>query len=63
MYRQCMDLMTRLAAQGLVHCDFNEFNLLVCRPRCHLDKLHATEPNELPVSWGGQFEGCLKELT
>ena len=28
-YRQCMDLMTRLAAQGLVHCDFNEFNLLV----------------------------------
>ena len=31
-YRQCMDLMTRLAAQGLVHCDFNEFNLLVGPP-------------------------------
>ena len=28
-YRQCMRLMTRLAAKGLVHCDFNEFNLLV----------------------------------
>ena len=33
MYRQCMQLMTRLAAKGLVHCDFNEFNLLV---RLHL---------------------------
>ena len=59
-YRQCMDLMTRLAAQGLVHCDFNEFNLLVRRPRCHLNKLRATEPNELRVSRGGQR---LKELT
>jgi hypothetical protein len=24
-----MNLMTRLAAIGLIHCDFNEFNLLV----------------------------------
>ena len=28
-YQQCMDMMTRLAAKGLIHCDFNEFNLLV----------------------------------
>ena len=28
-YAQCMDLMAKLAAKGLIHCDFNEFNLLV----------------------------------
>ena len=28
-YRQCMGMMARLAELGLVHCDFNEFNLLV----------------------------------
>lgn len=26
-----MDLLYRLAAKGLVHCDFNEFNLMVSR--------------------------------
>ena len=30
-YEECMNLMTRLAQLGLVHCDFNEFNLLVSR--------------------------------
>ena len=28
-YKQCMGMMARLAQLGLVHCDFNEFNLLV----------------------------------
>ena len=28
-FRQCLGLMARLAELGLVHCDFNEFNLLV----------------------------------
>lgn len=28
-YTQAMDLIHRLAACGLVHCDFNEFNLLI----------------------------------
>jgi RIO kinase 2 len=28
-YASAMDLISRLAAKGLVHCDFNEFNLLV----------------------------------
>ncbi|DBA87222.1 hypothetical protein WJX77_011007 [Trebouxia sp. C0004] len=28
-YQQCMGMMARLAELGLVHCDFNEFNLLV----------------------------------
>lgn len=28
-YRTCMDIMCKLAAKGLIHCDFNEFNLLV----------------------------------
>jgi RIO kinase 2 len=28
-FHECMDLMTRLAACGLVHCDFNQFNLIV----------------------------------
>ena len=27
-YSQLMDLLARLAAKGLIHCDFNEFNLL-----------------------------------
>lgn len=30
-YLTCMSLLYRLAAKGLVHCDFNEFNLLVAR--------------------------------
>ncbi len=28
-WRQAADIMARLAQHGLVHCDFNEFNLLV----------------------------------
>lgn len=28
-YRECMDILARLAQLGLVHCDFNEFNLLI----------------------------------
>ena len=28
-YRKCLGLMAQLANLGLVHCDFNEFNLLV----------------------------------
>jgi len=28
-YQECMKLLVRLAELGLVHCDFNEFNLLV----------------------------------
>jgi len=28
-FRQCVDLVARLAALGLIHCDFNEFNLLI----------------------------------
>lgn len=29
-YGKLMDLIARLAELGLVHCDFNEFNVLVC---------------------------------
>lgn len=28
-YRQAIDLVVRLAEHGLIHCDFNEFNLMV----------------------------------
>jgi RIO kinase 2 len=28
-YRQCIDQLSNLAARGLVHCDFNEFNIMV----------------------------------
>ncbi|CBN77739.1 conserved unknown protein [Ectocarpus siliculosus] len=28
-YRQCVEMIVRLARHGLIHCDFNEFNLLV----------------------------------
>lgn len=31
-YAQLMDLLARLAAKGLIHCDFNEFNLLARPP-------------------------------
>ena len=34
-YRQCMGMMARLAELGLVHCDFNEFNLLVSDSHSH----------------------------
>lgn len=45
-YQQCMGMMARLAELGLVHCDFNEFNLLVslCNSSSlawHLCLLHA----------------------
>lgn len=28
-YEECMEVLVRLAALGLVHCDYNEFNLLI----------------------------------
>ncbi|GIL43574.1 hypothetical protein Vafri_1204, partial [Volvox africanus] len=28
-YLSCMELISRLAGKGLIHCDFNEFNLLI----------------------------------
>ena len=28
-YSECMELIISLAALGFIHCDFNEFNLLV----------------------------------
>ena len=28
-YTQLMDLLAQLAGLGLIHCDYNEFNLLV----------------------------------
>merc|ERR1711976_15728 len=28
-YKQCMELLSRLASIGLVHCDFNEFNIII----------------------------------
>lgn len=28
-YRQCIEMIVRLARHGLIHCDFNEFNMLV----------------------------------
>lgn len=28
-YLTAMELLARLAGKGLVHCDFNEFNLLI----------------------------------
>lgn len=28
-YRRCIEMIVRLARHGLIHCDFNEFNLLV----------------------------------
>lgn len=31
-YCQLMDMLSRLAGLGLVHCDYNEFNILVSRP-------------------------------
>ncbi len=29
-YSKLMNFMTSLAHLGLIHCDFNEFNVLVC---------------------------------
>lgn len=31
-YTKLMDFMSRLARFGLIHCDFNEFNVLVRMP-------------------------------
>ena len=29
-YTKLMDFVAQLAALGLIHCDFNEFNVMVC---------------------------------
>ena len=39
-YAKLMELMGRLAELGLVHCDFNEFNVLVRAPMCTTAKGH-----------------------
>lgn len=28
-YQKCVEMIVRLARHGLIHCDFNEFNILV----------------------------------
>ena len=28
-YNECMELIVTLASYGLIHCDFNEFNLMI----------------------------------
>ena len=55
-----MALLTSLAKRGLVHCDFNEFNILVCllclpalltRPSLHYCVLHE----EASILFTGSF--------
>lgn len=29
LYKKLMDLIIQLASYGLIHCDFNEFNILI----------------------------------
>lgn len=55
-YLQCMEIMARLAAKGLIHCDFNEFNLLVSQkhtkaPPCSpIQSPHSKFPSCLPCA-------------
>jgi RIO-like serine/threonine protein kinase len=35
-FNTLMELIVRLAAHGLVHCDFNEFNLLITEVSAHM---------------------------
>lgn len=45
-YRECMRMIAQLASWGLVHCDFNEFNLLVR----FVDEWGLTGTNHAPRS-------------
>lgn len=49
-YLQLMDMASRLASYGLVHCDFNEFNILV-RAQCSLHS--CTDNLEIPPALTG----------
>lgn len=40
-YHQCMSLLARLAHCGLVHCDFNEFNIMIGPPDSDEGAWHA----------------------
>lgn len=44
-YTDCMKILVRLAQLGLVHCDFNEFNLLVSRN--HMLLIHLCDANDI----------------
>ena len=71
-YNQTMVLLTSLAKRGLVHCDFNEFNILVCllclpalltRPSLHYCGLHEDASmlftGEGHLSWCLSHQACL----
>lgn len=47
-FAQIMRMAADLASRGLVHCDFNEFNLLVCA---------AANPCSLPASY---LHNCMR---
>jgi hypothetical protein len=49
-YTQLMDLLGRLAGLGLVHCDYNEFNVLVRTLACSCGMV-CTGGNVHPVCW------------
>lgn len=44
-YRECMRMIGQLAKWGLVHCDFNEFNLLVRTTTYRMRWIKKSDPN------------------
>ena len=56
-YTQLMAVLSSLAERGLVHCDCNEFNVLVRMPP--RPKLHRTfQYKMLVLKKGGASSGC-----
>lgn len=40
-FRQVLSIIVRLAQVGLIHCDFNEFNLMVHTAHTHKPQAHG----------------------
>lgn len=65
LYSQLMDLILRLAHSGLIHGDFNEFNILIRDHRSELEKdrdeENEEEREERILSAGGDFPVVVTE--
>merc|ERR1711988_1308945 len=31
LFNKCIEILSRMASIGLIHCDYNEFNLMLCK--------------------------------
>lgn len=62
-FETIVGLIVRLAEHGLIHCDFNEFNIMVSF-ECYLLQLHETLLLCIDVYFlvKSPFHGCIPDI-